>query len=106
MNGLVEHGNGFAKYRLAKYFLNGKGRAVDAGSAARLFAEAAQASDVYVRRFVTPWAKYQLGKLRTSGETVFPGLGESGRSCCEARHRTEMNSHSVCSGVSSGTGSV
>ena len=66
----AEHGNGFAKYGLAKYFLNGKGRAVDAGSAARLFAEAAQASDVYVRRFVTPWAKYQLGKLYIRGNGV------------------------------------
>ena len=66
----AEHGNGFAKYRLAKCFLNGKGRAVDAGSAARLFAEAAQASDVSVRRFVTPWAKYQLGKLYIRGNGV------------------------------------
>ena len=66
----AEHGNGFAKYRLAKCFLNGKGRAVDAESAARLFAEAAQASDVSVRRFVTPWAKYQLGKLYIRGNGV------------------------------------
>ena len=66
----AEHGNGFAKYRLAKYFLNGKGRAVDAGSAARLFAESAQASDVYVRRSAAPWAKYQLGKLYIRGNGV------------------------------------
>ena len=66
----AEHGNGFAKYRLAKYFLNGKGRAVDAGSAARLFVEAAQASDVSVRRFAAPWAKYQLGKLYIRGNGV------------------------------------
>ena len=66
----AEHGNGFAKYRLAKCFLNGKGRAVDAGSAARLFVEAAQASDVSVRRFAAPWAKYQLGKLYIRGNGV------------------------------------
>lgn len=70
MNGAAEHGNGFAKYRLAKCYLEGKGRAVDAESAARLFAEAAQASDVSVRRFVTPWAKYQLGKLYIRGNGV------------------------------------
>ena len=43
---------------------------MDAESAARLFAEAAQASDVSVRRFVTPWAKYQLGKLYIRGNGV------------------------------------
>ena len=43
----------------------------------------------------------------TSGEMAFSGIGRKRRSCCEARHRTEMNSHSVCcSGVRSGTGSA
>lgn len=41
-----------------------------AESAARLFAEAAQASDVSVRRFAAPWAKYQLGKLYIRGNGV------------------------------------
>ena len=43
---------------------------MDAESAARLFAEAAQASDVSVRRFAAPWAKYQLGKLYIRGNGV------------------------------------
>ena len=43
---------------------------MDAGSAARLFAEAAQASDVSVRRSAVPWAKYQLGKLYIQGNGV------------------------------------